>query len=130
MKILFVIAILMTIISCNHIENKSDVAKPQNDLRISDDDNIFGEWEMCAFSGNGVMTQLNACQTIGFNRNGTGYVGKARIENFTWTLNHSSVKIDKCSTFPDTFYQASISRNKNGNDLVLSHGDHLYYLGR
>lgn len=92
---------------------------------------------MCATSGNGMMVQMNVCKTVVFNNNGTGYVEHNSLisENFVWNLKNPGLKIfysnnEINSTFADTSYYASFTKQKERIDLILTHNDQSYYLSK
>ena len=132
MKILITI-ITFIFISCNQTNSNSHVIISQKDsniLKISDNEDIFKIWTMCATSDSNVMTQMNVCSTIGFNRNGTGYVGNNSLAlgNFSWTLKKSGIKIYNSSTFPDTTYYVNFINQNGLLHLTLTHKEMSYYL--
>ena len=131
------LVLMLTLISCNHdSENKTNQSN-FNTLNISNNQDIFGTWSMCATYGNGTMVQFNTCPTIVFKNTGTGFIERNSIisENFSWSLKEPHLKIlyvNKGSdcTFPDTNYYADFSKKIDGVDLILKHNDQSYYLSK
>lgn len=133
MKILITIITVIFFISCNQTNSSSHITVSQKDssiLKISDNEDIFRIWTMCATSDSNVMTQMNVCSTIGFNRNGTGYVGNnsLALENFRWTLKNAGLKIYNSSIFPDTTYYANFINQNGLLHFTLTHKEMSYYL--
>ena len=103
-------------------------------LKVTDNNEIIGNWTMCATSKNGLMTQMNICAIIAFNNNGTGHVERNSVvsETFAWKFKNSGLIIygNRNSEFPDTFYYAKITERDNQLDLILNHYDNSYFLSK
>ena len=131
MKSFSILIFITILISCNQKENRNNLSPQKSDfLEVSDDYNIFGNWEICATSYNGTMHQMNVCPTIGLIQNGTGHFGIETIESFTWTLKKSKLSIANCSILPDTFYYATSIKDKDLIKLILTHNENQYDLSR
>ena len=139
-NILFVLLGLL-LFSCNQDSASKDKEVSENPKNISFTDNvqILGSWTMCSSSGNGMMTQFNVCPTISFLENGSGFVGNSSIaiDRFSWKFEKGKLNIltnGKASnaTFPDTFYFARITMEKNLRNLVIStkKNDSQFYLSK
>ena len=119
MKSFSILIFITILISCNQKENRNNLSPQKSDfLEVSDDYNIFGNWERCATSYNGTMHQMNVCPTIGLIQNGTGHFGIETIKSFTWTLKKSKLSIANCSILPDTFYYATFIKDKDLINLI------------
>ena len=128
---------LVTITSCNQNKSNKSSLTHLNDSDISDNNDIFGTWTMCAVSDSSTITQMNVCPTITFDSAGTGYVQKGIVitENFVWTLKKNDFKIEtrnriSSPTFRDNRYYAYLTRQKDTTNLLLRHNNQSYYLTR
>lgn len=139
MKALIVIPCMAISFSCNqNTSNQKNINQSNHvDLKISDNPDIFGIWTMCATSGIGIMIQMNTCNTVVFNSNGTGSIENNSViaENFVWALKNPGMTItyknnNSNFTFSDTFYYADFSKKDNRINLILTHNDYSYYLSK
>ena len=147
MRILFISLLLLSILSCSQTNSNGKIKLlGLEDLKVSDNTDIFGNWGMCATSGKDAMIQMNVCPIVSFNYSGTGYVGTlstsfynatSTFEYFKWTFKNGILTITNFkptlnSTFPDTTYSVIITKQRNKSDLVIhqvSH-DYSYYLSK
>ncbi len=142
MKLLFSLSLILIITACNQDSTNSKINKPSYlDLKISDNQEIFGSWTMCASLGNGTLNQTNVCPRIIFKSNGTGNVEKSESrdnpflssESFVWNLEKNHLTIlsqSKNSTFSDTNYYVKFNKHEIEIDMTISHDDVSYYLKR
>ena len=126
-------------LSCKfpNTESNGDLDKTSAKQEVKNDNEIVDSWAMCSTSSKELVTQMNTCATVTFIGNGMGFVmiNAAIKEQFNWTIKNESVKIvyeDSAvsHTFPDTFYHASFSKEKDLINLTLSHDQDKYYLSR
>jgi hypothetical protein len=133
---IFSLILTITLFSCKPQTSDKQFSQVSFKDKVSDNQDLFGKWTMCATSGNGTMIQMNVCPTITFGSTGTGYDGDPVFcKTFTWTLKKRQLKImysNKTSseTFPDTSYFVSFNKQSKGIDLIIEHDDHYFYLSK
>jgi hypothetical protein len=127
---------MITLFSCKSRTPDKQVSQVSFKDKVSDNQNIFGKWTMCATSSNGTMIQMNVCPTIMFDSTGMGYDGDAVFgKPFSWTLKERQLKIiysnkNSSPTFPDTSYFVSFNKQPEGIDLIIQHNNESYYLSK
>src|SRR5436305_2987339 len=134
MKYQLYLIIIIIFISCNNTKQKKYFTL----VSITDNKNIFGQWQMCSVSdSSGMMTTSNVCSIITFNIYGTGLITDASgmQENFTWSLKNRTLKIShqfkkSNDTFSDTAYIISFEKETQLIKLQIQqvNNNEIYYL--
>jgi hypothetical protein len=141
MKNIFASILCLLLFSCNQETSTNDkkLTEKSNNLYVTDNTEIIGNWTMCATSWNGMMTQYNVCPNVSFLNNGKGYVGNAPFlaEHFNWTLKKGILNISykdtiSNSTFSEALHDITISKHNDRLDLVIrqTKNDNVFYLSR
>lgn len=139
-KVLLLFLVVVIIVSCN-LSSRSD--KEQDSLlskfEVTDNKKAIGNWTMCSYSCNGTYITFNICQTVTFNRNGTGYISKNNevSENFIWALKQNVLSISHAvqsstNIFSDTTFTTDFSEdtNKHSMNIVQQNQGCFYSLSR
>ncbi|MFT3935088.1 MAG: hypothetical protein QM726_15785 [Chitinophagaceae bacterium] len=134
-RISVLIVTSLIIASCNQTNPSSRDHVTSNKTTINNTNKLQGTWSMCATSSGGLVTQMNVCPIIIFERGGNGYVKAGGIisESFNWSLEKDALKISPntkllSSTFTDKNYSVSFSEQKGRLDLIIRHDEDNFYL--
>ena len=137
MRSLFLTVAILTVCSCSFKDSDKSNSIELNQTNISDNQDIFGNWVMCATSDGKTMTQMNVCPIISFESSGTGYVKNGTIISniFTWNLRRNRLEITEINDNSDPFflqktYNTIFQKLQNKINLQLQNDSVSLYLTR
>lgn len=138
MKYYILLLTVFVFYSCSEKTNKGSnkvFTPPVNYYAVTDDPEIFGNWQQCAESGKGIFTHYNVCNAIIFNPDGSGIKTgpNEQHETFSWRLKSGELRIinntkNPNATFADTSYIVIFNNEPDLIRLEIRQGQKDYSL--
>jgi hypothetical protein len=135
------LVVIVNTVSCRgrSYDYINDLSVQENYVSVTDDNRIFGEWQVCSIMKADYSIQMNICPEIVFRKEGEGFVRNASgsIEGFTWKLGNGKLLIKSASNsqdrmFSDSVYSVDIKYEKGLYNSVINamSANETFYLGR